>query len=238
MNQKNSLNPNSRAQNSAMAGNPLQDQEVVRPSVLKKNELPLIIGGALLVTMVVFFLFFRSSGSDDASHAAAKETIAKLEQKIEALETTIAEMKGAQDSGEQGPGMSSDVLKKDLARMEHNLDRMETSVTLKMDSLIGRMADLESRLKSIKTAPEPVKAAPVKKPVATAKSPEKKAAAPPVKKAAVAKPAKKDMFHTVKKGDTLWSISQKYKTTVPAILKLNQMAPGDPIYPGTNLLIR
>ena len=44
-------------------------------------------------------------------------------------------------------------------------------------------------------------------------------------------------FHTVQKGETMWDISQKYKTTVATIRKLNNLSPEDKIYPGSNLLV-
>ena len=49
---------------------------------------------------------------------------------------------------------------------------------------------------------------------------------------------KTNQFHTVQKGETLWSISQKHKTSVEAIRKLNNLTPEDKIHPGSNLLVR
>lgn len=71
----------------------------------------------------------------------------------------------------------------------------------------------------------------------------KKPAPAPEKKVQVAKktadkPEKTNQFHTVQKGETLWSISQKYNTNVVSIRKLNNLAPEDKIHPGTNLLVR
>ena len=43
--------------------------------------------------------------------------------------------------------------------------------------------------------------------------------------------------HTVKRGDTLWDISRKYKVSTRQIAKWNGMAPRDTIKPGQNLVI-
>jgi LysM repeat protein len=87
------------------------------------------------------------------------------------------------------------------------------------------------RLKS-RTSPAKIKTAVPKK------SSQKTASKKIVKKSTVVTEKKAAMFHTVKKGETLWSISQKYKTSVATLRKLNKMSSTATIYPGTNLLIR
>ncbi|MGD9686539.1 MAG: LysM domain-containing protein, partial [Desulfobacter sp.] len=52
------------------------------------------------------------------------------------------------------------------------------------------------------------------------------------------KPKKTNQFHTVQKGETLWSISQKYKTNVEAVRKMNNLTPEDKIHIGGKLLVR
>lgn len=43
--------------------------------------------------------------------------------------------------------------------------------------------------------------------------------------------------HKVQKGDSLWTISRKYNVSTGKIARWNNMAPGDPIYPGQSLAI-
>jgi LysM repeat protein len=60
------------------------------------------------------------------------------------------------------------------------------------------------------------------------------------KKASAKAPARKPAtrYHTVRKGETLYSISKKYNTSVNALRKLNHLSANDKIYPGTNILVR
>lgn len=44
--------------------------------------------------------------------------------------------------------------------------------------------------------------------------------------------------YKVKKGDTFWDISRAHNTSVKTLAKWNNMAPGDPIYPGQELKIK
>ncbi|AWB67839.1 lytic transglycosylase [Saccharobesus litoralis] len=43
--------------------------------------------------------------------------------------------------------------------------------------------------------------------------------------------------HIVKSGDTFWDISRKHKVNVRELAKWNNMAPGDPIFPGQKLVV-
>ncbi len=212
----------------------------VEGSLLKKNEFTLIIAGALVVTVLVFFLFFRSSGTDSATETGnEKSTVTMegqgLEKRISALEVSLTRMASFSPDAEEGATSP-----KDLTALEQRISRLETAVTLKLDSMIARMGKMEKRMGSLKTA-SARKAAPVAKVTKkTTAIPEKA----PVKKKTVqpkktTTPAKKaSLFHTVKKGETIWSISQKYKTSVAAIRKLNNLSSQDKIYPGNNILVR
>ncbi|MCE5244639.1 MAG: transglycosylase SLT domain-containing protein [Syntrophobacteraceae bacterium] len=81
--------------------------------------------------------------------------------------------------------------------------------------------------------PEPAKS----KPAAVRAEPVK--STPPVKQAPAKKeqaPAKKEKSHTVKKGDTLSGIAQKYSVSVQEIRKVNRIK-GDDLAPGDKLRI-
>ncbi|MCP3940062.1 MAG: LysM peptidoglycan-binding domain-containing protein [Desulfobacteraceae bacterium] len=219
--------------------------------LLKKNELTMIIIGALVVTIIVFFVFFKSSGpetqaSSDLSStsksvssksvnskavsagtvsrgAANTGSLIELENRIQVLESVLEKFPSkAMDS-------TPETARK-LVSLQQKLQRLETSALVKLDSLTERMGKLERQLSSKKKSKgvtSKVKVTPIVK--------SKQKISLPVK----TKPVKKaSMFHTVQKGDTLWHLSQKYKTSVAKLRKLNNLVPGARIYPGTNLIIR
>jgi LysM repeat protein len=190
-------------------------------SLLKKNEFTLIIAGALVATVIVFFVFFKSSGPENKevglmSSTGGSSNLMELEKRMGAIEAMSGKI-STQDPGALGfsPGTPAE-----MAPLQQKVQRLETSVSVKFDSLIERMGKLEKQVRvlSLKPRTSPAKI----KSTAPKKSSQKTAS----------------MFHTVKKGETLWSISQKYKTSVATLRKLNKMSPTATIYPGTNLLIR
>ncbi|WDP88873.1 MAG: LysM peptidoglycan-binding domain-containing protein [Desulfobacter sp.] len=208
-------------------------------SLLKMNEFTLIMVGALVVTVLVFFLFFRSPDPDDRGRedtlgAAPQPAVAadpRMEQRIADLEVSLSRLAASSPMPEapvQGDA-------KAVSDLDQRVTRLERAMTLKLDGLMDRLAKMEKRVAALKQAPAAVKpAAKLPKPVAAVsqKAPLKKKAVQTTKK------KKTNIFHTVKKGETLWSISQKYKTSVAALRKLNNMTAKDNIYPGNNILVR
>lgn len=51
-------------------------------------------------------------------------------------------------------------------------------------------------------------------------------------------PAKGSVYHIVKKGDTLYSISRRYKVSVDSIRETNKLSDAKPLYVGSRLLIK
>ncbi len=211
-------------------------------SLLKKNEFTLIISGALVVTVIVFFVFFTSSepktdslsglSSTNGSNGATGFTgsFTDLEKRIEAIESVLEKLQGAASLGGTGEPPA------ELAPLQQKVQRLETSASVKFDSLNERMGKMETQIRILNKKPRAV--SPVAKVSVPAKAPQKAPTKTLVKKPVV-KPVKKaSMFHTVQRGETLWSISQKYKTSVTTLRKLNNLAPETKIYPGTNILVR
>jgi len=207
-------------------------------SLLKKNEFTLIIAGALVATLVVFFVFFKSSGPEKKESAMVSSTgggignLVELEKRMGAIEAMLEKI-STQGSGalDSAPGTLAE-----LQPLQQKVQRLETSVSVKFDSLIGRMGDMEKQIRVLtlkpSTQPSKVNAA------VPEKSSQITATKKTIKKPTVTPEKKPAMFHTVEKGETLWSISQRYKTSVVTLRKLNNMSPTATIYPGTNLLIR
>ncbi|MCG8551757.1 MAG: LysM peptidoglycan-binding domain-containing protein [Desulfobacterales bacterium] len=211
-------------------------------SLLKKNEFTMILIAALGVTALVFFFFFRGSSTQDrlesgvVSAKGEDPAVPGIEERISAIEISLAKIASASGQNENQGAMRT------VSDLGERITRVETAVNLKLDTLIERLDKLESRLtKPAVASPTPARRSKLaaKKPAVSAKPPvpEKKVQVVK-KKAKTSKPKKASQFHTVQKGETLWSISQKYKTNVAAIRKLNNLTPEDKIYPGTNLLVK
>lgn len=208
-------------------------------SLLKKNEFTLIIAGALVATVLVFFLFFRDSGNSSGNGIPASQGTGAAGTEVDkAMEKRVAELEVAMTRLASSPSIegaaTGSTSAKGLGELEQRIERLETALTLKMDSLISRVTKAERSLAALKKAGA-AKPAPVVKVSKTESAPAQKA---PVTKKPVQQSQKASMFHTVQKGETLWSISQKYKTSVAAIRKLNNLTPEDKIYPGSNILVR
>ena len=205
-------------------------------SLLKKNEFAVIIVGALVVTVIVFFVFFKSSGPktkglpDVSSTDTDGGSFVELEKRIGAIESVLETLQV------QGVETLEATTPPEMAPLQQKVQRLETSASVKFDSLIERMGNVEKQIRSLNqkrsSQPVPVKAPATVKPLQ--KAPRKK-----IVKKSTTKPVEKEaMFHTIQKGETLWSIAQKYKTSVANLRKLNNMSSAATIYPGTNILVR
>jgi LysM repeat protein len=196
-------------------------------SLLKKHEFTLIIAGALAVTLVVFFLFFSSSDTDTQTVPSLSQNAnpGALEDRLATMETALENIQAKLMTG-AGAGTQTD-MDATLSQVQQQVSRLEAAAQIKFDSLTERMGNLEQKLSTVsKMAASP---APVKSVETT----------PTVKKAPKVQDKKtSEVFHTVKKGETLWRIAQEYNTTVPALRKLNNMDAEARIYPGTNILVR
>ncbi|PIE61423.1 MAG: peptidoglycan-binding protein [Desulfobacterales bacterium] len=220
-------------------------------SLLKMNEFTLIIVGALVVTVLVFFLFFRSPdpGQRDAQPKGTADNgvvqrdntslHSSLEQRIADIELSVSRLAASAPEPVVGPNAGN---AKPIMDLDHRITRLEQAVTLKLDALMERIGKMEARLAALKNTSPVSRSVVTQSDVNTSKSGTAAPTRAPLKKKAVTKikkPKKKvNMFHTVKKGETLWSISKAYNTSVPAIRKLNNLTAKDRIYPGNNLIVR
>lgn len=204
-----------------------------KSSLLKKNEYAYIFLGAALLTIVVVFVFFRPSGNQPRTAVpASTDSVQVFEKRIEHIEAVLAEKLGS------GSGLTD--IARDSASGEENdlsletykqrVERVETAFNVKFDSLAERLERLEKQIVLLSQKAE-----------TTLKENPPVKTQTPVKTPAVAKPKpaqKEPILHTVQKGETLYSISKKYNTTVDQLRKLNKMSEKADIYPGNNILVR
>jgi len=196
-------------------------------SLLKKNEFALILMGALLVTLIIFFFFFRTSDPDSpsvtenpsvSSTPDLESRMEKLEQALQGLETSASSGNGGKPKENAG-----------INPLEERVARLETAFSVKMDSMIERIGKIEKQISQLAVKPDVIPDTPESKPGSAGAAPEKKV---------VKKEKKESIFHTVQKGETLFSISRKYNTNVEALRKLNNLSNDAAIFPGNNILVR
>ncbi|WP_299982586.1 LysM peptidoglycan-binding domain-containing protein [Desulfobacula sp.] len=203
----------------------INGQKTIGAALLNKNEFTLIILGALLLTIIIFFLFFRSSDPkvEPVQKIVLSTSFTDLEKRIEKIEQALQlkEMSSgsARDNTEKGmPGIDP---------IKERVTRLETAFSVKFDALIERMGKIENSISLFKNKPAATVVTP---------KPEPKLLTP-IKKA-LKKEKKVSMFHTVQKGETLYSISKKYNTSIAGLLKLNNLSADAKIYPGNKIIVR
>jgi LysM repeat protein len=170
------------------------------------------IAGAVGVVLLATLLFSNISGPGDLAR------ISDLEQRIERLEHRLEKVDGVDEKvthiWEQA---------KSFETFKTRFDRSEASMSLRMDHLAMSLDALQKKtdetLNKIEGLGE--RAAPP----ATPASP------PPAKKAATAK------THTVVAGDTLFSISRRYKLSVEQLRSINQLDDQAMIHVGQTLRV-
>lgn len=206
-------------------------------SILKKNEFTMIFLGAFVLTLVVFFFFFRAQSPAPAPAGAPAAVSAEFEKRMEKMEHALQAIEKSA-STEAGNAPKE---KAGGSHLEDRVAKLETAFSVKMESMLERMGKIEKHISLLAAKQEAAQDQQgAKSAAAAAASP----ASPPAEKKGekAEKGEKKEkpaqIFHTVQKGETLFSISQKYKTSVEALKKMNNMSNDTAIYPGNNLLIR
>ncbi|MCP4022802.1 MAG: LysM peptidoglycan-binding domain-containing protein, partial [Desulfobacteraceae bacterium] len=215
-----------------------KETKTIDTSLLKKNDLTMILVGAGVITLLIFVIFFFSSGSKKDSTAAVPSgsiLVTKLEKRLTQLEDQLMVEDAKTPDGGKTLLETAQASKKtsDFEPVKQRVERLETAFSVKFDSISDRLDKIEQSISVLRRSSiVTVKTAPAKKKVVT-KTPVKK----PVQKT-VKKKVDKSMFHTVLKKETLYSISKKYNTTVAQLRKLNKLTEKSKIFPGDTLLIR
>lgn len=212
-----------------------EPEEGTGASLLKKNELTIIFVGAGILTAIIFFIFFNPSGANRDKNTAVHEIpsasnadLTQLQKRIDRLETVIKE-RSAAGQAESAEGSTGRVSEKNLDgesldSYRNRVERIETALSVKMEAVNKRIDSLEKNMSGLSD-----KLSSISSPPGSNGSGKEKKVSKDIKK--------KSMFHTVQKGDTLYSISRKYDTSVENLRKINNLDEDSAIYPGDNLVI-
>lgn len=136
-------------------------------------------------------------------------TVTGLDKRLKKLEQRIDNLQDVDDKVTQ-------VLEQAQAfeQFKERFDRLEASMTLRMDHVVKGLKDLQKKVAESR--------------------PKKTVSSRPAK---VAKKTAKKRYHTVRRGETLYSISRKYSLTVNKIRILNKLSDRALIHPGQKLLV-
>lgn len=201
------------------------DNERGGTSLLKKSELSAIFIGAGLITLIVFFVLFKSSDEKGKDPAVAPVDVQSIEERMVALEKRV-NLQNSQD-GTHAP----------LDAYTARVERVEAALSVKFDLVADRLSTLEKGLTGLeKKLNKKLEQSARAKPVPPVKKVAKKPA--PVKKAPAKVATQTAVRHTVKKGDTLYSISRRYSTSVKNLRALNTLGATAEIFPGDRLVVK
>jgi len=206
-----------------------------------KSEFSLILLGAGLVTLIVFFIIFSPSVNQKSDKSKNNLQLQSLEKRITDIETILQKEKLKEtDIGSSGTSSPS-VVNHSIEIYKSRVERVETALSVKFDTLTKRLdiitqklAVLSKKINNI-TARTTIRKTIAKSNTRKIKSITHKAKRPKVKKKSQ---KKNSIFHTVKKGDTLYGISRKYSTTVSRLRLLNKLSKKSEIYPGEVILVK
>lgn len=205
------------------------------------------------------------TSSPTAANSAAM--ISLLEQRLGQLETSLGEISekiSTVQTRSSAPGTDLDVFMGRLDRVENAVSTKFGIITDNMDKLDVQMADVLNRIKNLElnragksSSPQVSQAqpssvritkksagtatvSPVNFPakITTAQSSAKKTALKKTVPKVVKKATSSRVYHVIKKGETFYSISKKYGTTVANIHKLNHFSKQPTIYPGDKLIVK
>lgn len=112
----------------------------------------------------------------------------------------------------------SEVSKKDLTSIQAGLNSLEAKL-VRLDGLEERIARLEKEEKELKKS--------VNKIAKRSSNNQKKRSSSQVKR----------RYHTVRSGESLYSIANKYGISTEKLCRLNKIGPKKPIQPGQKLLV-
>lgn len=182
----------------------------------RNSSVWIVLGVAILGLIIVLIL-------PRVQPSGGEEQFLALETRIEALEQQIAKFDSVDDNVSRIWEQA-----KSFEQFKERFERTDASTSLRMDHLATSLSAVQNRLEKLeKSRARAEKTQP----------PAKKAVSGSSKATPTTKPAPKIAYHTVAKGDTLYSVGRKYGLKVDRLLKINDLPADTVIKPGQRLRV-
>lgn len=179
---------------------------IVKPKWFKvPDQMPLGLIGIVLFALIILFILFFPKSGKDKTNGY----LAEVEQRLLLLEEKTAILASAQMSS---PSLSEGFEER-VQKLEQRMEILEGSLSL-------RMKQLEKKLKVLRTS-------------SVTRTSKKTSAQKRTDKTIPKK--KSGIYHTVKAGDTVYSIGLKYGLKPDEVRRLNKLGKDAKIFPGQKL---
>jgi LysM repeat protein len=180
-----------------------------------------VVLAVAVLGLIIVLLLPRLQSSGGEEHLLALET------RIEALEQQLMKF----DSVDENVSRIWEQAKS-FEQFKERFERTDASTSLRMDHLATSLSAVQQRVEKLEKAAAAPKATAAPKPTAA-----KPAATAPKAGDTAAKPTAKARYHTVVKGDTLFSVGRKYGLKVDQLLRINKLPEDTIIKPGQRLRV-
>jgi LysM repeat protein len=185
-----------------------------------RNTSVWIVLGVAVLGLILILMLPRVQPS------GGEEQLLALETRIEALEQQLAKFDSVDDNVSRIWEQA-----KSFEQFKERFERTDASTSLRMDHLATSLSAVQNRLEKLEKSRTTAAAA------AKSKPPVNKDVSGAPKTSPTTKSAPQDAYHTVTKGDTLYSVGRKYGLKVDELLKINHLPADTVIKPGQRLRV-
>ncbi len=192
-----------------MPGNRKVNSSVRFPAKKEKSFVLIFAAAFCFIVILISFFPITRSIEDDVYIQKLEKRIADLEGRFTGVDLTPDKLRRI---NVQGAKVESFI---------NNYDRLDASIRLKTNLLADRLDKVQLQIDNIRR-----------------QELQKKSFKKVAKKKAVVKKKNKRKFHTVKRGETFYSISRKYGITLVRLKKLNGFNEKTIIYPGQDIIVK
>jgi type II secretory pathway pseudopilin PulG len=180
-----------------------------------------VVLGVAVLGLVIVLILPRMQPS------VGEEQILALETRIEALEQQLAKFDSVDDNVSRIWEQA-----KSFEQFKERFERADASTSLRMDHLATSLSAVQKRIEALEKSGAAAAIAAKPKPEVS-----KTAGATITRPPKAAKAAPQIRYHTVAKGDTLFSVGRKYGLKVDTLLKINDLPTDTIIKPGQRLRV-